>query len=74
MGSRKAIQCVSNFKQGRYDLMAETDDVTQRIIKLEERVNYLEKKFNINSNASEVLFPKIAKVVDAEVNTTKGDK
>ena len=54
--------------------MAETEDVTQMIIKLEERVNYLEKKFNINSNSSEVLFPKIAKVVDAEVNTTKGEK
>ena len=54
--------------------MAETEDVTQKIIELEERINYIEKKFNVNSNASEILFPKTAKVVDAETNTTNGDK
>ena len=53
--------------------MAETEDVTQQIIELEKRINYLEKKFNVNSNASEVLFPKMAKVVDAETNITNGE-
>lgn len=54
--------------------MEETKDITQQIIELEERVNYLEKKFNVNGHSSEVLFPKTTKAVDAEVNTTNGDK
>ena len=54
--------------------MAETEDVTQKIIELEKRINYLEKKFGVNISSPEILFPKIAKVVDAEVNTTNGDK
>ena len=45
--------------------MEETNDLTQRISKLEERIDYLEKKFNINKNAPEVLFPKTVKVVEA---------
>ena len=39
------------------------DDFTQRINELEERIDYLEKKFNINRNAPELMFPKTAKVV-----------
>lgn len=41
------------------------DDYTQRINELEERIDYLEKKFNVNRNSSEILFPKTVKVVDA---------
>ena len=53
--------------------MAETEDATQRIIELEKRINYLEKKFGVNQKLPEVLFPKMAMVVDAEINTTNGD-
>ena len=53
--------------------MAETDDLTRRINELEERIEYFEKKFNVNRSSSEVLFPKTAKVVDAEANTTNGE-
>lgn len=50
------------------------DDFTQRINELEERIDYLEKKFNINRNAPELLFPKTAKVVEAVSQTTNGDE
>ena len=43
----------------------------QRMHELEERIDYLEKKFNINRSAPELLFPKTAKVVE---ETTNGDK
>lgn len=52
------------------------DDFTQRMNELEERIDYLEKKFNVNRNASELLFPKTVKVVDAvktEQNSTDGE-
>ena len=54
--------------------MEETEDVTQQIIELEKRINYLEKKFGVSQKSPEVLFPKTAKVVDAEANTANGDK
>lgn len=50
------------------------DDFTQRMNELEERIDYLEKKFNVNRNASELLFPKTAKVVEAVPQTTNGDE
>lgn len=50
------------------------DDFTQRINELEERIDYLEKKFNVNRNASEILFPQTAKVVEAVQQTTNGDE
>lgn len=52
----------------------EDTDLTQRISELEERIDYIEKKFNINRNAPEILFPKAAKVVEDELNTTNGDE
>lgn len=50
------------------------DDYTQRINELEERIDYLEKKFNINRNAPELLFPKTAKIVEEAPQTTNGDE
>lgn len=50
------------------------DDYTQRINELEERIDYLEKKFNINRNAPELLFPKTAKIVEESPQTTNGDE
>lgn len=50
------------------------DDSTQRMNELEERIDYLEKKFNINRNAAELLFPKTAKAVEAVPQTTNGDE
>lgn len=46
------------------------EDFTQRINELEERIDYLEKRFNINRSTPELLFPKTAKVVEE----TNGDK
>lgn len=45
--------------------MAETDDLTQRIGELEERINYLEKKFGVSQKSPEVLFPKTVTVINA---------
>lgn len=45
--------------------MAETDDLTQRIGELEDRIDYLEKKFGISQKSPEILFPKTVKVIDA---------
>ena len=42
----------------------------QRIHELEERIDYLEKRFNINRSAPEPLFPKTTKVVEE----TNGDE
>lgn len=52
----------------------EENDLMQRISELEERISYLEKKFNVNRNAPEVLFPKTVKVVEAELQITNGDE
>lgn len=49
-------------------------DYTQRINELEERIDYLENKFNINRNAPELLFPKTAKIVEEVPQTTNGDE
>lgn len=54
--------------------MEENDVLTQRINELEERISYIEKRFNINKDLPEVMFPKMAKVVDAELQTTNGDE
>lgn len=54
--------------------MEENDAVTQHIIELEERISYIEKKFNISKDLPEVLFPKTANVVEAELQTTNGDE
>lgn len=48
--------------------MSETEDFTQRIIELENRVAYMEKKFNINRNSPEVLFPMVANITTEEMN------
>ena len=56
--------------------MTETDDLTQRISELEERINYLEKKFGVSQKSPEILFPKTVKVVDAmetEQQSTSGE-
>lgn len=45
--------------------MSETDDLTQRISGLEERINYLEKKFGVSQKTPEILFPKTVKVINA---------
>lgn len=50
------------------------EDFTQRINELEERIDYLEKRFNINRNAPELLFPKTAKVVEEAPQKTNGDE
>lgn len=44
--------------------MGETDDLTQRISVLEERINYLEKKFGVSQKTAEILFPKTVKVIN----------
>lgn len=57
--------------------MAETDDLTQRIIELEERINYIEKKFGVSQKAPEILFPKTIKVINAietEQQQTNGEE
>ena len=54
--------------------MEENDDSMQRINELEERISYIEKKFNISKDLPEVLFPQAAKVVEAELHTTNGDE
>lgn len=54
--------------------MTEIDDLKQCINKLEERIDYLEKKFNVNSNSSEILFPTMVNVVHAEIKTANGDE
>lgn len=54
--------------------MEENDDSTQRINELEERIAYIENKFNISKDLPEVLFPQSAKVVEAVPQTTNGDK
>lgn len=57
--------------------MAETDDLTQRISELEERINHLEKKFGVSKKSSEVLFPKTVTVINAvetEQLSTNGEK
>jgi cell division septum initiation protein DivIVA len=74
MGSRTAIQRLPNSKQGGYDLMEENDALKQRINELEERITYIEKKFNISKDLPEVLFPKTSKVVEAVPQTTNGDE
>ena len=56
--------------------MEENEYSTQRIIELEERINYLEKKFGISQKSPEILFPKTVKVVDAmeaEQQSTSGE-
>lgn len=45
--------------------MAETDDLTQRISELEERINHLENKFGVSRKSPEVLFPKTVTVINA---------
>ena len=45
--------------------MVETNDSTQRISELEERINYLEKKFGVSQKTPEILFPKTVKVINA---------
>lgn len=50
------------------------EDFIQRINELEERIDYLEKKFNVNRNSPEILFPKTASVVEAVPQTTNGDE
>lgn len=45
--------------------MVETDDLTQRISELEERINYIEKKFGVGKKSPEVLFPKTVAVINA---------
>lgn len=57
--------------------MEKTDILTMRIDELEERIDYLEKKFNINQNSAEILFPKTVEIADAmviEQNSTKEDE
>ena len=52
--------------------MEENDALMQHISELEERVAYIEKKFNISKDLPEVLFPQAAKVVEAKLQTTNG--
>ena len=54
--------------------MAENGDPTQRINELEERIAYIENKFNISKYLPEVLFPQSAKVVEAVPQITNGDE
>lgn len=54
--------------------MEENDNLTQHINELEERIAYIENKFNISKDLPEVLFPQTAKVVEAELQTTNGDE
>lgn len=57
--------------------MAEKDDLTKRMSELEERINYLEKKFGVSQKSPEVLFPKIVKVINAietEQQQTNGEE
>lgn len=54
--------------------MAENDDLTQHINELEERIAYIEKKFNISKDLPEVIFPQSANVVEAVPQTTNGDE
>lgn len=53
--------------------MVENDDLTQHINELEERIAYIEKKFNISKDLPEVLFPQSANVVEAVPQKTNGD-
>lgn len=53
--------------------MEENDYSTQRINELEERIAYIENKFNISKDLPEVLFPQSAKVVEAILQITNGD-
>lgn len=54
--------------------MEENEYSTQRINELEERIAYIEKKFNISKDLPEVLFPKSAKVFEAVQQTTNGEE
>ena len=54
--------------------MAENDVLTQHINELEERISYIEKRFSINKDLPEVMFPKTANVVEAELKTTNGEE
>ena len=54
--------------------MEENEDLTHHISELEERIAYIEKKFNISKDLPEVIFPQAAKVVEAVPQTTNGDK
>lgn len=54
--------------------MEENDYSTQRINELEERIAYIENKFNISKDLPEVLFPKSTKVVEAVPQTNNGDE
>lgn len=54
--------------------MEENDALMQRISELEERVSYIEKKFNISKGLPEIMFPKTANVVEAVLQTTNGDE
>ena len=57
--------------------MTETDDLTKRMSELEERIDYLEKKFGVSQKSPEVLFPKTVKVINAietEQQQTNGEE
>lgn len=54
--------------------MEENDALKQHINELEERIAYIEKKFNISKDLPEVLFPQAANVVEAVLQTTNGDE
>ena len=54
--------------------MEDNDDLKKRISELEERVNHIEKKFNISKNLPEILFPKTATVVEEKPQMMNGDK
>lgn len=54
--------------------MEENDDLKQHINELEERIAYIEKKFNISKDLPEVLFPQAAKVVESVPQITNGDE
>ena len=56
--------------------MAETDDLTQHISELEDRISYLEKHFGISQKSPKILFPKTVRVIDAtesEQQSTNGE-
>lgn len=48
--------------------MEENDALIQRISELENRIDYLEKKFGVSQKSPEILFPKTVKVINAIEN------
>lgn len=54
--------------------MEENDALMQHISELEERVSYIEQKFNISKGLPEIMFPTTANVIAEVPQMTNGEE